>query len=274
LILAVTIGWTLMSGACAAPSEPLKLACRLANYGDYQEAAWTHLPSLGAKYVFMNVPRPDQVEEVQKRLTDHGLAALVLRGEVDFKRTDAVDALADQAAVCERMGVKYMFLSVKGRWPDKQVIYERLRRAGDAAKKHGVTLAIETHPELGTNGDVLLETMKGVHHPNVRVNFDTGNITYYNRNTDAVTELQKIIDYVATVEIKDHSAQFETWNFPPLGRGAVDIPGVLRVLREHGFTGPITIEVEGVENVKRDQAQIQQDIAESFAYLRKLGRFE
>ena len=96
---------------------------------------------------------------------------------------------------------------------------DRLRQAGDVARKHGVTISLETHPDLGTNARTHLEPMKTIHHPNVRVNFDTGNITFYNRGTDAVTELKQIVDYVATVEVKDHSGQYMTWNFPALGKG-------------------------------------------------------
>jgi len=61
--------------------------------------------------------------------------------------------------------------------------------------------------------------MRRINHPNVRVNFDTGNITYYNNKADVVAELKKIIDYVATVELKDHNGQDLTWNFPALGHG-------------------------------------------------------
>ena len=32
------------------------LACRLASYGKYQDAAWDHLPSIGVHHVFMSVP--------------------------------------------------------------------------------------------------------------------------------------------------------------------------------------------------------------------------
>ena len=137
-----------------------------------------------------------------------------------------------------------------------------------------MTIALETHPDLGTNGDVHLQTMKQINHPNVRVNFDVANITYYNKNTDAVTELKKIIDYVATVELKDHNGQYKTWNFPALGKGVVDIPAVVRVLKEHNYTGPITIEVEGIEGVTWDEAETKQAIADSAAYVRSLGKFK
>ncbi|HOW18090.1 MAG TPA: hypothetical protein PLC79_03560, partial [Phycisphaerae bacterium] len=45
--------------APASPDDPGNpLVCRLANYGKYQDAAWSHLPSIGIRYVFMNVPAP------------------------------------------------------------------------------------------------------------------------------------------------------------------------------------------------------------------------
>ncbi|MBN1461681.1 MAG: sugar phosphate isomerase/epimerase [Armatimonadetes bacterium] len=253
------------------PEAGSVLACRLANYGAFEEEAWTHLPTIGVKYVFMNAPAADQAEAVKKRLAEHGLTAVVLRGSADLSKPSGVDELAAQLAVCEELGVKYLFLSPKRNGAEKEVIYERLRQAGDHARRHGVTIALETHPDLGTNGDVHLQTMQAVNHPKIRVNFDTANIHYYNKGTDAPTELKKIIDYVATVEVKDHNGQFETWNFPALGKGVVDIPAVLRLLREHGYRGPITMEIEGIKGVDRDLPAIKKDIEESTAYMRSLG---
>jgi sugar phosphate isomerase/epimerase len=250
------------------------LACRISCYGKYEDAAWTHLPSIGVRHVFLNVPAPDQVEATKKRLSRHGLTAVVLRGDADLSEASGVAKLAAQLEVCESMGVQYMFLSAKRHGAEKEVIYERLRQAGDMAKKHGVTIALETHPDLGTNGDVHLETMKRINHPNVRVNFDTGNIDFYNENADAPTELKKIVDYVATVEVKDHDGKYMSWNFPSLGRGVVNIPEVLRILKEHGYAGPVTMEVEGIEGVEWDEAETKKNMADSAAYLRSLGNFQ
>ncbi|MFH1740090.1 MAG: TIM barrel protein [bacterium] len=246
------------------------LACRLANYGKYQEAAWTHLPSIGIQYVFLNVPAPDQVEATQKKLAEHGLTAVVLRGDTDLSQESSIGEMAVQLETCEKMGVKYMFLSPKRHGAEKEVIYERLRQVGDVAQRHGVIIALETHPDLGTNGDVHLETMKQINHPNIRVNFDTANIHFYNKDTDAPTELRKIIDYVATVEVKDHDGKFESWYFPALGKGVVKIPEVLQILKEHGYTGPITMEIEGIKGVEWDEEETKKVIADSAAYMRSL----
>jgi len=250
------------------------LACRFASYGEFKESAWTHLPQIGVHYVFMNVPAPDEVEATMKRLAEHKLTPVVLRGDTKLSEATSVEDLAVQLETCEKMGVRYMFLSPKRHGAPQEVVCDRLRQVGEIAKQHGVTVALETHPDLGTNGDVHLETMKLINHPNIRVNFDTGNITYYNKDTDAVAELKKIVDYVATVELKDHTGQYETWNFPPVGQGVVDIPAILGILKEHNYSGPITLEFEGIKGVELNETETQKAIAESVAYVRSLGCFK
>jgi len=251
-----------------------RLACRLASYGKYQDRAWSHLPSIGVHHVLINVPKPDEVAGVQEQLQSHQLKTLVMRGQADLGRPGSIDELAKQLATCERMGVRYMFLSPRHTGLDKETTYERLRRAGEIARRHGVIIALETHPDLGTNGDIHRETMRRVNHPNIRVNFDTGNITYYNNQGDVVSELKKIVDHVATVELKDHGGRPMTWDFPALGQGKIDFARVIEVLKDHGYSGPITIEVEGIEGKPWNEAQTRQAIAESVAFLRRLAPFE
>lgn len=250
------------------------LGCRLANYGKYEQAVWTHLPSTGLHYVFLPVPAPAEVEAVQQRLAASGLKVAVMRGAADLTTPTSIDGLASQLECCRRMGVRYMFLSPKHPGVSKEDAWARLRRGGELAKTYDVTLVLETHPDLGVNADEHLETMRHVNHPNVRVNFDTGNITFYNEGRNAVEELKKVIDYVATVEIKDHNGKREDWNFPALGRGVVDIPGVLRLLQEHHFRGPVTIEVEGIKGIALTEEQTKQNIAESAAYLLSRAKFQ
>ncbi len=250
------------------------IGVRLMSYGNFQETAWTHLPSIGIKYILIPIPTPEQVGDMMKKLQEHGLKVLVMRGEADLTQDTCVQQLEEQFKICSQMGVHYLFLSAKRQETPKEVVYERLRRAGDIAEKYNVTLVLETHPDLGTNGDVQVETMKAINHPRVRVNFDTANITYYNQNTDAVTELKKSIPYVATVEFKDHTGEFETWNFPPLGQGKVNFPEILKILKEHHYKGPITIEFEGVKGVELTEEQTKEAIEKSVNYLRTLGCFK
>lgn len=265
---------TALCGAAFAQDGGWPLAVRIMSYGKFQDAAWQHLSKIGVHYIFLPVPEPGEVDALMKKLADNKLTALVLRGNTDLSKAGCVDELAGQAAVCEKMGVKYMFLSAKLNGAEKSAVLERLRKAGDAAQKHGVTITLETHPELGTNGDVQVETMKALNHPNVRVNFDTGNISFYNKGTDAVTELKKSIGYVGTVEFKDHSCEFETWNFPALGTGKVDFPGLIKTLQENHYAGPVTIEFEGVKGVELSETETKKAIEDSVKYLHSLAPFK
>ena len=67
--------------------------------------------------------------------------------------------------------------------------------------------------------------------------------------------------------------KFQSWTFPVLGTGVVDFPAVLRVLDEHHFAGPVTIEVEGFQGVKLDEAQTKQYVGQSAAFIKSLGKF-
>ena len=268
---ALALAAGLPRSARAASGPPL--ACRLASYGKFGEAAWSHLPELGVRHIFLNVPTEDEVPALQEQLKKHGLSTQVMRGSADLSQASSVDELARQLATCHRMGAEYMFLSPKHGDAPREVAWERLQKVGPAAAEQNMIVALETHPDLGTNGDVHLETMKAIGHPNIRVNFDTGNITFYNHNTSAVEELKKIIDYVATVEFKDHNGGFETWVFPPLGQGIVDFPGVVEVLQAHHYQGPVTLEYEGVEGVELDEAGTKAAIRACVDYVRSLGEF-
>jgi inosose dehydratase len=166
----------------------------------------------------------------------------------------------------------YLFVSAKCGETPLATVYERLRAAGDAAARHNVLIVMETHPELVTNAEVALQTMQGVNHPNVRVNFDTANIYFYNRGLDGVRELERIAPFVGAVHLKDTNGGYRAWHFPALGRGVVRFRETFSVLDESGYTGPYTLEIEGIEGEAKTERRIFDRIAESVGYLRALGR--
>ena len=87
-------------------------------------------------------------------------------------------------------------------------------------------------------------------------------------------ELKACIDYVATVEVKDHDGKLESWFFPALGEGVVDFPGFFKVLRDHGYTGPITIEVEGIKGIEWSEADTHKAMEDSVRYLQSIETFK
>ena len=130
---------------------------------------------------------------------------------------------------------------------ERRTIVEHLRRLGDTAGGVGVTLALETHKGPTQNASAMLSLMEEVDHPRVRLNFDTGNIAYYNRGVDPCDELERVKHLVRNVHLKDNRGGFEDWYFPAVGDGgSVDFVRVRQILDGVGFGGPYTIEIEGI----------------------------
>src|SRR3954451_1144618 len=63
---------------------------------------------------------------------------------------------------------------------ERRTVLEHLRQIGDTAGALGITVALETHKGPTQNARAMLALMDDLNHPSVRLNFDTGNIAYYN----------------------------------------------------------------------------------------------
>jgi sugar phosphate isomerase/epimerase len=248
------------------------ISCRVSSYGPFESVALPHLASLGIEHVEIAVPTAAELEPTRSALARHGLSASSLHGQCDVSRADVGKQIASQMAAFAALGARLMFVSVSAGDTPREAVYARLREAGDVAARHGVTIALETHPDLATNAAVAEATLRGIGHPHVRVNFDTANVYFYNHASDAVRELRQILPHVASVHLKDTDGGFRHWYFPALGRGVVDFRGVFALLDEAGFAGPCTLEIEGIEGESATERTVCDRIAESAGYLRGLGR--
>ena len=122
----------------------------------------------------------------------------------------------------------------------------------------------------------MLDLMTDLDHPSVRLNFDTGNIAYYNEGVDPADELEKVKGLVCNVHVKDNRGQFEDWFFPAIGDGgAVDFRRIRTTLDGVGYTGAYTIEIEGIAGEDEPGLDARQGrIKRSVEHLAKCGYFE
>ncbi|WP_165063860.1 sugar phosphate isomerase/epimerase family protein [Paludisphaera rhizosphaerae] len=155
----------------------------------------------------------------------------------------------------------------------RQTVVKALRHLGDAASEVGITLALETHKGPTENAAAMLALMEEVRHPHVLLNFDTGNIAYYNAGVDPCDELEKVKELVRNVHVKDNRGGFEDWYFPAVGDGgAVDFSRVGSILDGVGYKGAYTIEIEGIGGEPEPGLEERQRrISRSVAYLKGLG---
>lgn len=248
------------------------IACRYSSYEPFEARVFEHVAAAGLRHVEIMVPPTDQLEATAAALERHGLRASSLHGRCDLDRADVSEQVAEQMPAFAALDCRIMFASVQRGELPAETVRDRLRAAGAVAGEHGVTIALETHPDLMTNAEVALRTLDAVDHPRVRMNFDTANLYFYNRGVDCIAQLRAAVRYVAAVHLKDTDGGYRHWHFPALGEGIVDFAGVFEVLDEAGFAGPCTLEIEGLEGEEKTEQLVCARVAASVEYLRKLSR--
>lgn len=250
--------------------QDIILACNVYSYGRYRQRAFEHMKHIGIRYAEVSIGKPEDADEWLRQVEPYDLRISSVICPCDVSSDEGAEGFADIAKAAQRMEACVAFVSVHAGDLPLPDVYRRLRRVGDIAGELGVKVAMETHPDLITNGDIASRTMQAVAHPNVGINFDTANIYYYNEGADAVTELRKVLPHVFSVHLKDTNGKPRTWYFPTLGQGVVDFPEIFRLLLERGFRGPFTMELEGIEGENLSEQQQLQRVAQSYAYVRDI----
>jgi inosose dehydratase len=200
-------------------------------------------------------------------------------GGADIRNHDGVELTERRMRFAARWFQASVCVSGAGQpaGPDeRRTIVYHLRRLGDLAAELGMTLALETHKGPTQNASAMLALIDEIGHPNVRLNFDTGNIAYYNRGADPTHELGQAKHLVSNVHLKDNRGGYEDWYFPAVGDGgSVDFARVRQILDGVGFTGPYTIEIEGVGGEPEPGLEVRQErVRRSAAHLRSCGYFD
>lgn len=126
---------------------------------------------------------------------------------------------------------------------DYEALGEALDRAAELASRYG--LAPSYHPHLGTivqAPDQLDRLMKLTA---VSLCPDTAHIEA--GGGDPVDVIRKYIDRIRYVHFKDYGAG----TFLPLGDGGQNFAGMMQILRQHGFDGWITVELDSYDDPRR-----------------------
>ena len=121
------------------------------------------------------------------------------------------------------------------------------------------------------SGERSIPLLDKIDHPAVGVNYDTANVEYY-AGTSAAEDLPTIADRVAHVHLKDARGGQGNWDFPRSAQGHVDFERVIAILRDAGYTGPYSVEIEFTGTVPWPPvADVDEAMRESYATLSALG---
>jgi len=212
-----------------------------------------------------------QVQEALARLEATGLRVTTCNIGADVTAPEGRRTLKTRIDLAATLGAKWLTGSM-GHPESKTQLYDGTLEIADYAQEKGLLLCLETHPPLVTNADEGLATLRDLQHDNVRINWDTGNIYYYNQNIDGEEHLRKIAPYVGHAHLKDSRKGYREWYFPALGEGTIDLAKIREILAEVGFYGPYSIEIEGVAGEEpQSLEQRQENVRRSVEHLRSIG---
>lgn len=114
-----------------------------------------------------------------------------------------------------------------------------LKRLGDFAANHGVTLATETGLESGVT---LRRIIEAADTKGIGVNFDPANLVM--RGFDHLAAVRELFPFIVHTHAKDGVRRGDKRLEVPLGEGGVDFPRYVGLLTALGYRGAYTIERE------------------------------
>ena len=157
---------------------------------------------------------------------------------------------AFQAAV--EIGIPIVNCGPGGKANDEQAwskVLNALANLAQMAERYGVNLCVKAHVGCSIyNTPTTLRAMAEINSPAFGIDMDPSHI--HRAGENPVEAIAAVISRVKHVHIRDCKGRDQNPGKPEMqatGRGDIDLVGYIRVLHEHGYTGPINLEIIGAK---------------------------
>lgn len=195
----------------------------------------------------------EQIQQFHAKLKEKGVTGYAV-GPIYMKSKEAVD---EAFAYAKRVGVK-LIVGVPN--------YDLLPYVDQKVKEYGFNYAIHLHgPDIKEypDADDVWNHVKDLD-PRIGMCLDIGHDT--RNGKDPVADLKKYHTRVFDVHIKDVTAPTKLGYSLEVGRGVINFPAFVNMLRKVGYTGVCSLEHE------KDMNNPFMGIAESIGYFRGVVR--
>ncbi|GIV70001.1 sugar phosphate isomerase/epimerase family protein [Caldilinea sp.] len=196
------------------------------------------------------------VPEIKRLSATYGLELLAIEQP---SRDPVKMEKAMQAAV--ELGIPIINCGPGGKSGDEasfQQSMEELAALAQMAERYGVTLCVKAHVGQAVyNTPTTLRMMEAISSPALGVDMDPSHI--YRAGENPVEAIAAVISRVKHVHIRDCKGRQQGPGKPEdqtNGRGDIDLVGYIRVLHEHGYTGPLDLEIIGAKEYALEQCCI------------------
>ena len=162
------------------------------------------------------------------------------------------------AAFIERAkALGYEGVMLMAKRPHLSVLDFELRWCAEVARPFGVALGIQNHHDLGVDTDALLEMLRDIDQPNVKLMFDAWSPAL--RGEDLYQAAKKAAPHMVATTCADYvrlpryayvadavnyrAVEPDLVRAVPMGDGFIDYPAFFRGLRDGGFDGWVNYEM-------------------------------
>ena len=194
---------------------------------------------MGIKYLSIKdfwLPLDATVEEMaafKEKCASYGVDPYIL-GPIYMNSTEQIEKAF---AYAQRYGAG-MFIGVPS--------YEILDQVVTKVKETGIKVAIHTHgPDLPDLFPDIRTVVEKVGDPSLGIGCCMDLAHSYRYGEDPAQDIRQFAKWICDIHIKDVTEPSKAGVAKEMGRGGMDIPAIVKSLREIGYKGVISIEYEG-----------------------------
>lgn len=171
----------------------------------YTFVAWgtTHNEDGKSVPVLARDAAPEKAKELGKKCRDMGLEPVMMFSGIYPEAKDGLEVHTQRIKQAGAAGVPQVLTFGHTKGGNHKLWVERFKQLGPIARDNNVLLVVKQHGgETGT-GEACAAITKEVDHPNVKVNYDAGNVLDY-LDKDPIPDIKLCASEVRSFCIKDH----------------------------------------------------------------------
>jgi len=185
---------------------------------------------------------PTEMEELRQLAEVRGLKPIVALVSVNLNAPveDAAEEFCHAIDNVAAFGGKHI-LTTGGKPDLVEQYYALMQRVCPHAEEAGVVVGLKPHGGLSASGRQCREAVERIGSDAFGIWYDPGNIIYYieGKPEEDVKDVAPHVVGVCIKDCKEHNVMVTP------GEGEVDFRGVLQVLADAGFNGPMIVECVG-----------------------------
>jgi sugar phosphate isomerase/epimerase len=187
-----------------------------------------------------------EIARIERKLADLNLTPVSLSGHTQLQTAEGAARFTRAIDIAAALGMQVVntYTGDATTEEEREAYFENVAELCDRAAARGLKIGMETDSNMLPTAEIGVAILDRVNRPDVLgFNYDPGNVIYYTGG-DPMTDISFALPRLVHVHLKDKIGGQGIFNFPPVGNGEIDIEGLLTILDEAGYTGPLSAEVE------------------------------